>query len=159
MSATTTQLLSSGEFCKLHYDTIPVKSASTNVYFYTNNSKNAQNWVVTLLSQTSDITKYNVECCLKRDGTFHTVLQTWFIHSIFVYVRFTCADCNVSDKTTMTVLSAYQIIMLPVTFQHKALLFCKDGHTLVTLPRIVTPYRDSVDGTRDRVTYQKLVTR
>ena len=26
MSATTTQLLSSGEFCKLRYDTIPVKS-------------------------------------------------------------------------------------------------------------------------------------
>ena len=34
---------------------------------------------------------------------------------------------------------------------------CKVGYTLVTLPRIVTPYRDSVDGTRDRVTYQKLV--
>ena len=33
------------------------------------------------------------------------------------------------------------------------------GYTLVTLPRIVTPYSDSVDGTRDRVTYQKLVTR
>jgi len=29
---------------------------------------------------------------------------------------------------------------------------------VVTLPRIVTPYRDSVDGTLDRVTYQKLVT-
>jgi len=28
MSATTTQLLSSGEFCKLRYDTIPIKSAS-----------------------------------------------------------------------------------------------------------------------------------
>jgi hypothetical protein len=28
-SATTTQLLSSGKFCKLRYDTIPVKSAST----------------------------------------------------------------------------------------------------------------------------------
>ena len=27
MSATTTELLSSGEFCKLRYDTIPVKSA------------------------------------------------------------------------------------------------------------------------------------
>jgi len=27
----------------------------------------------------------------------------------------------------------------------------KGGSTLVTLPRIVTPYRDSVDGTRDRV--------
>jgi hypothetical protein len=34
----------------------------------------------------------------------------------------------------------------------------KGGSTLVTLPRIVTPYRDSVDGTRGRVTYQKLVT-
>jgi len=39
MSATTTQLLSSGEFCKLRYDTVPVKSADTNVSFYTNNSK------------------------------------------------------------------------------------------------------------------------
>jgi hypothetical protein len=39
MSAMTTQLLSSGEFCKLHYDTIPVKSASANVSFYTSNSK------------------------------------------------------------------------------------------------------------------------
>jgi hypothetical protein len=38
MSATT-QLLSSGEFCKLHYDTIPVKIASAKVSFYTNNSK------------------------------------------------------------------------------------------------------------------------
>ena len=36
----------------------------------------------------------------------------------------------------------------------------KGGYTLiVTLQRIVTPYRDSVDGIRDRVTYQKLVTR
>jgi hypothetical protein len=32
----------------------------------------------------------------------------------------------------------------------------KGGYTLVTLPRTVTPYRDSVDGTRDHVTYQKL---
>jgi len=39
MSATTTQLLSSGEFCKLRYDTVPVKSASSNVSVYTNNSK------------------------------------------------------------------------------------------------------------------------
>jgi hypothetical protein len=39
MSATTTQPLSSGEFCKLGCDTIPVKSASANVSFYTNNSK------------------------------------------------------------------------------------------------------------------------
>jgi hypothetical protein len=35
----------------------------------------------------------------------------------------------------------------------------KGGYILITLPRIVTPYRDSVDGTRDRVTDQKLVKR
>jgi hypothetical protein len=39
MSGTATQLLSSGEFCKLRYDTIPVKNASANVSFYTDNSK------------------------------------------------------------------------------------------------------------------------
>jgi len=39
MIATTTQLLSSGEFCKLRYDTTPVKSASENASFYTSNSK------------------------------------------------------------------------------------------------------------------------
>jgi hypothetical protein len=39
MSATTTQRLSGGEFSNLRYDTIPVKSASSNVSFYTNNSK------------------------------------------------------------------------------------------------------------------------
>jgi len=39
MSATTTQLLSSGEFCRLPYDTTPAKSASANVSFYTNNAK------------------------------------------------------------------------------------------------------------------------
>jgi hypothetical protein len=39
MSATTTKLLSSGEFCKLRYDPLPIKSASANVAFYTTNSK------------------------------------------------------------------------------------------------------------------------
>jgi hypothetical protein len=39
MSAKTTQLPSSGEFYKLRYDTIPVESASANVYFYNNHSK------------------------------------------------------------------------------------------------------------------------
>jgi hypothetical protein len=39
MSATTKQLLSSGEFCSLRYDTISVKTASANVSFYTNTSK------------------------------------------------------------------------------------------------------------------------
>jgi len=31
MSAMITQLLSSGKFCKLHYDTIPDRSAPVNV--------------------------------------------------------------------------------------------------------------------------------
>jgi hypothetical protein len=39
MSATTTQLLSSGEFFKLRYDTTPVKSASANASFCNNNTK------------------------------------------------------------------------------------------------------------------------
>jgi hypothetical protein len=42
MSAMTTQLLSGSEFCKQRYDIIPVKSASANISFYTNNSKNAK---------------------------------------------------------------------------------------------------------------------
>jgi len=39
MSATTTQLVSNGQFCKLRYDSIPVKNVSANFSFYTNNSK------------------------------------------------------------------------------------------------------------------------
>jgi hypothetical protein len=54
MGATMTQLLSRGEFCELRYDTIPTQSASTNVSFYTSNSKMA-NFVFTLLSLISDI--------------------------------------------------------------------------------------------------------
>jgi hypothetical protein len=42
MIATTTQLLSSGEFCKLRYETTPDKIASANVSFSNNNSKIAK---------------------------------------------------------------------------------------------------------------------
>jgi len=61
MSATMTQLLSSGEFYKLLYDTIPVKIASAKISSYTNNSKIAKFWVVTLLSQMSDVSDANTE--------------------------------------------------------------------------------------------------
>ena len=57
MAAKTTQLLSSGELRKLRYHTVPVKSASANVSFYTNNSKMHKFSVVTLLSYLSDIMK------------------------------------------------------------------------------------------------------
>jgi hypothetical protein len=39
MSGTATKLLSSGEFCKLRYDTIHVKGVSANLSFYTTNLK------------------------------------------------------------------------------------------------------------------------
>ena len=39
MSVTKTRLLSSGQFCKLRYDTVPVKSEPVNVSFYINKSK------------------------------------------------------------------------------------------------------------------------
>jgi len=57
MSATTSQLLSSGEFCKLRYDSIPVKSASANVSSYTSNLKmpNIELWHSCL--QMSDIAR------------------------------------------------------------------------------------------------------
>jgi hypothetical protein len=47
----------------------------------------------------------------------------------------------------------------PILYIGRRVFKVKGEYTLVTLPRIVTPYRDSVDGTRDGVTYQKLVTR
>ena len=43
--------------------------------------------------------------------------------------------------------------------QNATVSVLKGGSTLVTLPRNVTPYRDSVNGARDRVTNQRLVTR
>ena len=42
---------------------------------------------------------------------------------------------------------------------HFSRIRVKGGYTLVTLPRIVTQYRDGVDEARARVMYQKLVTR
>jgi len=39
MGAMTTQMLSSIDFCKLRYDTIPVQGAFAIVSFYTSNSK------------------------------------------------------------------------------------------------------------------------
>jgi len=61
MSAKTTQLLSSGQFYKLRYDTIPVKwhyicwKYIFKRYFLCQILKYAKFWVVALLSQMSDI--------------------------------------------------------------------------------------------------------
>ena len=48
---------------------------------------------------------------------------------------------------------------LPTSVHRTVLNIFKGRYTLVTLPRNVTPYRDSVEGTCDHVTYQKLFTR
>jgi hypothetical protein len=45
----------------------------------------------------------------------------------------------------------------PTYFKRQVSRYTYGAHTLVTLPRIVTPYRDSVNGTRERITYQKLL--
>jgi hypothetical protein len=43
-------------------------------------------------------------------------------------------------------------LLLP-RVEDSRVMYCSGGYTLVKLPRIITPYRDSVDGTRDHVTY------
>jgi hypothetical protein len=77
MSATTTQLLSSGEFCKLRYETIPIKSASAKVSFYTSNSK-MPNFELTLLSQMSDF--HRNKYVYKFHYPFSVYMQTLVFH-------------------------------------------------------------------------------
>jgi hypothetical protein len=55
MSATTTQLLSSGQICKLRYDTIPVKVHLQTFLSIPITQKCQILTVVTLLSQMSDM--------------------------------------------------------------------------------------------------------
>ena len=71
MSATMTQLLSSGEFCKLRYDTLSVKSASANISFYTNNSK-MPNFELWHLLQMSDM--FSLLLSMRISALFFTAL-------------------------------------------------------------------------------------
>jgi hypothetical protein len=62
------------------------------------------------------------------------------------------------------IMMLYEFIVLEIrvyiyTHTHTHTHTINGGYTLVTLPRTVTPYRDSVDGTGDHVTYKKLVKR
>jgi hypothetical protein len=67
MSASKTQLLSSGKFCKMRCDNVPVKSASANVSFYTNNSRNAKFFIC-------DTLVANERCVYKHKEVFHVRL-------------------------------------------------------------------------------------
>jgi hypothetical protein len=59
----------------------------------------------------------------------------------------------------LSVFSDLRLAVLTVYCGFLTIRTPKVGRTLVTLSRTVTPYRDFVDGTRGRVTCQKLVTR
>ena len=91
MSAMTTQLLSSGEFCKLHYDTIPVKSASAKVSFYTNNSKmpNSELWHSSQMSNIYIYTHthnfiHNILIKTIKNGTFKQFVETTALVHAFI---------------------------------------------------------------------------
>jgi len=70
-------MLSSGEFYKLRYDTIPVKSSSANVPFYTNNSKKCRLW--------HSCRKWGKSIVLTISITWHT--DTTFAVSCWNYFR------------------------------------------------------------------------
>jgi hypothetical protein len=100
MSATTTQLLSSSEFCKLRYDTIPVKSASADVSFYTSNSKKPNfelwqsccRWAICTLCGQNDVsskwdprgsmTKNSKTLITKNFCVLHIQLNTTIFHLV-----------------------------------------------------------------------------
>ena len=87
-----------------------------------------------------------------------------FVYGILgygIYAGHICSDAaGIQGVCSVCRLLHLQITARPLS-QMTSLRQCssKRGYTLVTLPRIVTPHRGGVDGTRDRVTYQKLVTR
>ena len=97
----------------------------------------------------------------KKDATFR-----WF--AIWLYTFAMWLYTSVSNCFTVVGINVVKNTCIPPSLTLKTLFLytpyvfrvdCKGGYTLVTLPRIVTPYRDSVDGTRNHVTYQKLITR
>jgi len=120
MSATTTQLLSSGEFCKLPYDTIPVKSASANVSFYTNNPKmpnfelwhSCCKWAIWILSSwiSSACQVINTVALRVLKIQSSTQLRTCGQNKHFEFCGFCCVvakdsvpvGCDAGSKPTMT---------------------------------------------------------
>jgi hypothetical protein len=90
---------------------------------------------------------------------FNNIIKK-FMFSILCILAF--EDCSHSCKEKKSLRFAFDVhesVYHDIIWKQPPRCNYKGGYTLVTLPRIVTPYRDSVNGTRDRVTYQKLVTR
>ena len=68
------------------------------------------------------------------------------------------ASCGCSQSTSEAMGNVLASSKHNISDTRSVTTRCKGGPTLVTFPRTVTPYRDSVDATHDRVTYQKSVT-
>jgi len=80
--------------------------------------------------------------------SFHSCTVRLDTVETFIYLTGAQLDCSKNIKIYI------KIYMRGAHVNFNVKIY-KGGYTLVTLPRIVTPYRDSVDRTRDRVTYQK----
>jgi hypothetical protein len=84
------------------------------------------------------------------------IILFYFVHRLF----FTAGCASVfRQKKAPNLVEPLDRAILGYRAQWPILALPKGGYTLVTLPRTVTPYRDSMDGIRDHVTYQTLVTR
>jgi len=69
----------------------------------------------------------------------------YIIHYSIQPIAFSAEYTLLNNNCNFNLIDRYSLSV------NLTLLQCKGGSTLVTLPRIVTPYRDSVDGTRGRV--------
>ena len=112
MSALMTQLLFSGKFCELHYDTIPVKSASANVSFYTSNSKmpNFELWQYFsrgAICGTAEMTYNTVHSQYDRMKWDKTVTP-WTL-----YIKF---QSSVTKKSLYALIPSQSIVVIHVVF-------------------------------------------
>jgi hypothetical protein len=79
-------------------------------------------------------------------------------HELYWLLCFVYSDYNIFHKHNYQLRKKFKILRQTCNQRYFSKSFhSKSGFTLVTLPRTVTPYRDRVDGTRYRVTYQKLL--
>jgi hypothetical protein len=83
------RLLSSGEFCKLCYETTPVKSASANISFYTSNSK-MPNFELSLVANEWYIVPIPTSCTINNNHLHDFMLPPWCrwdLHSFGILCR------------------------------------------------------------------------
>jgi hypothetical protein len=100
--STMTQLLSSGEVCKLRYDTIPVKSVSANVSFYTNKQK-CQNLSCDTLVANERYIGFHPHIRMLRYPWLRNrddISSLWFSRSSFWPVTWRCQDSNPAWNST-----------------------------------------------------------